>query len=98
MSAIPTIAPILSLSGHDAYCHVCWEPYYSLWVDTENAPSNECLFGHKAAHDCPQAMGAASLRAFLLQLPSEGVATPPADASEGGLLAVRTTNKTSGGE
>lgn len=66
MSEIREITPRKSLSGHDAYCHVCWEPFYSMWIDRVNAPSGECLFGHKAAHDCPQAMSAANLRAFLI--------------------------------
>lgn len=26
---IQPLEPIQSLSGHDAYCHVCWEPFYS---------------------------------------------------------------------
>ena len=56
-----------SLSGHSAYCEVCWEPFYRLWVAQEDH-GGVCVLGHSAAHDCPQAMSAARLTADLKAL------------------------------
>lgn len=33
---VPAIEPRRTLNGlFDAYCHVCWDPVYRLWVSRE---------------------------------------------------------------
>lgn len=59
-----TLPPLKSLSGHDAYCHVCWEDFYALWVDKSPPPNHECAMGAASALECPNAMGRARSRAF----------------------------------
>lgn len=61
---IEALPPSLSLSGHDAYCHVCWYSFYSLWVAKE-PPPNTCIEGASQMIDCHQAMARARLSAFL---------------------------------
>jgi hypothetical protein len=64
-SAIPALPDIRTLNGEwDAYCHVCWEPFYTLWVSDEE-PDHTCVVGAERALDCPQAMGRARLKASL---------------------------------
>ena len=46
--------------GHDAYCHVCWNAVFALWIEAQD-PEGKCPHGHVAAHDCPDAMGRARL-------------------------------------
>ncbi len=39
-----------------AYCKVCWQGVYCLWIDKEDHHRGECMFGHKKIDDCKQAM------------------------------------------
>ena len=56
---IPAIEPRRTLNGlFDAYCHVCWNPVYRLWVSDED-PAGRCIFGLDDARKCPDAMAAA---------------------------------------
>lgn len=55
----------------DAYCRVCWNPVYLLWIDDED-PSGQCMFGHKHAHECEDAMSRAQLQATLAKLRKDG--------------------------
>jgi hypothetical protein len=68
-----TLSPLQSLSGHDAYCHVCWEPIYRLWIDKENDPAGQCIHGAAAAHSCPEAMARAANSAGIAKLKAAGV-------------------------
>ncbi len=61
-----------SLSGHDAYCHVCWEPVYALWIDKSDDPAGECMHGHAKAHACPEAMSRAQFAGRMAKLRAEG--------------------------
>ena len=52
-----TLPPQKTLNGlFDAYCHVCWEPIYCLWVDRETDPAGKCAWGHTQATGCQEAM------------------------------------------
>jgi hypothetical protein len=71
-----TLPPRRTLNNlFDGYCKVCWNPVYVMWVDKTD-PAGECMFGHKAAHECPEAMGRAKLQATMERLRSEGVLPP----------------------
>lgn len=74
MDSLPVSAPI---SGHDAYCHVCWEDFYRLWVGPEAPPNHECPLGAKRATDCANAMSRARLRADLAGLRERGLLPSP---------------------
>ena len=40
---------------YSAYCKVCWQAVYSLWID--KTPHNgACMFGHTKIEQCAQAM------------------------------------------
>lgn len=56
----------------DAYCRVCWNAVYVLWVDDED-PAGKCMRGHKHAHECEDAMSRAQLQAVLAKLRKDGV-------------------------
>jgi hypothetical protein len=64
---IDALPPHQSLSGHDAYCHVCWEPVYTLWVDSED-PKGVCPFGETKATECAFAMNRARLAADIRKM------------------------------
>jgi len=72
-TAVRTLPPRRSLSGHDANCHVCWEPVYALWIDKSDDPAGRCMHGHATAHACPEAMSRARLTGQLAKLRAEGV-------------------------
>lgn len=42
---------------YSAYCRVCWHPYYRFWVTKDDHHNGECVFQHKSADQCPNAMG-----------------------------------------
>lgn len=65
---IAELEPLTSLSGHDAYCHVCWNPVYALWV-AKNAPDYErCVFGDYSAQTCPDALNRANMFADVTKM------------------------------
>lgn len=66
------IAPLKSPSGHDAYCHVCWEPVYRFWVAKESPDHSRCPVGDYTAQTCPNATGPARQRAAIARLKAEG--------------------------
>lgn len=48
-------APSLKDEPYSAYCKVCWQTVYSLWID--KIPHNgACIFGHTKIEQCSQAM------------------------------------------
>jgi len=50
------LEPRTTLNGKfDAYCHVCWEPIYVLWVD-DSDPAGKCPWRCIKATDCTEAM------------------------------------------
>lgn len=65
MPDIPALPARRSLSGHDAYCHVCWSAVYLLWIDKNDDPAGRCIHGCARATDCEEAMSRARLRAAL---------------------------------
>ena len=71
--AIQELEPMLGLSGHDAYCHVCWEPVYSCWVAKEAPDAKRCAFGPYTAQTCPSAQGAAARSADLIKMREMGL-------------------------
>ena len=76
MAEVVKHIPRKTLNGKfDAYCHVCWNAVYVLWVSDED-PAGECVNGCKAATDCPEAMGRARLQAQLAKLRAEGILDP----------------------
>ena len=57
--AIPQLEARRTLNGlFDAYCHVCWNPVYRLWISDED-PGGRCIFGLTDATKCPDAMAEA---------------------------------------
>lgn len=60
---VKTLEPRRTLTGKfDAYCRICWNPVYVLWIDDDDDPRGRCAFGdHKKATDCPDAMNRARL-------------------------------------
>lgn len=60
MTAIPSLPPRKTLNGlFDAYCHVCWNPVYVLWIDKTD-PQGKCPHGgHTNPLDCPDVHAAA---------------------------------------
>lgn len=67
-----TLEPLKSPSGHDAYCHVCWEPVYRFWVDKRSPDYDVCAVGDYTAQTCPNAIGPARQRAAIERLKREG--------------------------
>lgn len=41
---------------YSAYCKVCWQTVYSLWIDKKDHHRGECMFWHQRIEDCKQAM------------------------------------------
>lgn len=76
MGEMGSIPPRRTLNGlFDAYCRVCWNAVYVLWVGKDD-PCGKCIFGHARAEDCPDAMGRAQLQATLAKLRRDGVLPP----------------------
>lgn len=67
LDLIPELPPLKSLSGHDAYCKVCWEPVYRLWADKQDH-GGVCPFGATQAHECRNAMNAARNTAMIREM------------------------------
>lgn len=67
------LASLKSPSGHDAYCHVCWEPVYRFWVSKESPDHARCPVGDYTAQTCPNATGPAKMRATIEQLKRDGL-------------------------
>lgn len=71
MDDLPTL---MTLNGKfSAYCGLCWEPVFSLWVDRETPDYNACAFGPYTAQTCPQATTAAKRAVLSAHLRSEGL-------------------------
>lgn len=68
----PALQPVKTLSGFDARCHVCWNAVYVLWID-DTDPAGKCPLGHKAAHQCPDAMNRAQDAASIIKLKQQGL-------------------------
>lgn len=74
-TAIPSLRDpdARSLNGkHSAYCSVCWNAVYALWIDDMDH-GGRCPEGATEAHKCQDAMGRAKLSAQLAKLRKEGV-------------------------
>ncbi len=77
-----TLPPLKSLSGHDAYCHVCWEPVYRFWTVKEAPDYTRCPVGSYTAQTCPNAVGAARTKAMFADLRAQGLLPPPHQRAE----------------
>lgn len=67
------LQPLKSPSGHDAYCHVCWEPVYRFWVDKRSPDYSRCGVGEFTAQTCPNATGPARQKAAVARLKEAGL-------------------------
>lgn len=59
--SIPDVPDIRTARGHgpySAYCRLCWNPVYKLWIQ-EDAPDGKCQFGREGPHCCPDAINRA---------------------------------------
>jgi hypothetical protein len=45
-------APAFPDVPYSAYCKVCWQAQYLLWIDRNDDPKGECLDGHKDPTKC----------------------------------------------
>lgn len=87
VSHMEELAPLKSPSGHDAYCHVCWEPVYRFWAAKVSPDHSRCGIGDFSAQTCPNATGPVRLRADIARLKAEGLW--PTTASANGYEAKR---------
>lgn len=71
--AIEELKPLLSPSGHDAYCHVCWEPTYLFWCSKESPDYTRCGVGDYTAQTCPNALATAKQKAAIQRLKDAGL-------------------------
>jgi hypothetical protein len=60
----------------DAYCHVCWNAVYCLWVDKVPPEHDKCAFGDHTALTCPDATARARTAAWVAKMIREGHLTP----------------------
>ena len=67
------LPPLKSLSGHDGYCHVCWNDVYRFWVAKESPDYDRCPMGDFTAQTCPDATGRARNVAMIAQLKADGL-------------------------
>lgn len=67
------LQPLKSPSGHDAYCHVCWEPVYRFWADKRSPDYSRCGVGDFTAQTCPHATGPARQKAAIARLKEAGL-------------------------
>lgn len=65
-----------------AYCRVCWHPIYTLWCDRRDDPDGECMHGHKAAQDCPEARNRDADSAGIAKLRQAGLLSPKRQGDE----------------
>lgn len=80
MTRMEELRPCKTLNGKfDGYCHVCWNPVYVLWVDSESPDHSKCPFGAASAHTCEDAIGRAKLSATLFHLEERGLLVRKAD-------------------
>lgn len=69
-----TLPPIRTLCGrYSAYCGICWEPVYSLWVDSTPPEYEACPFGPYTAQTCPQSLVAAKRAKLSAELERRGM-------------------------
>jgi len=82
---IPSLPERKTFKGHDAYCHLCWNAVYVMWIDEEPPDYEKCPFGDHDAVSCPDAQSRAGLRAFLAKCERDGLLKPKAEgrSSEG---------------
>jgi hypothetical protein len=81
-----TLPPRKTLNGKfDAYCHVCWLPAYSGWVDDVSPEHDKCAEAdHHTAQTCPYSVSQAGLKAFIAKMRREGhLPAPPAGGRDG---------------
>lgn len=83
MEKLPDRRSLKDHGPYSGYCHVCWNAVYILWID-DQPPAGLCMFGHKCAQDCPEAMNRARDAAMFAKLKREG--------RQKGRLAVKATN------
>jgi hypothetical protein len=66
LEQIPEIPDLRSARDHgpwSAYCHICWYPVFTLWIDKEPPPNKTCMHGASCAAQCPDALGRAKTSA-----------------------------------
>ena len=49
-------APAFPDEPFSAYCKVCWQNIYCLWIDKNDHHEGKCLHGAERMQDCQQAM------------------------------------------
>lgn len=62
METLPDRRSLKDHGPYSAYCRVCWNPVYSLWIGDEPPPGT-CVLGKAVAHECSDAVGRALLSA-----------------------------------
>lgn len=72
-----TLRPRTGPKGFDAYCHICWEPIFSLWCDDEPPDYTKCGIGDYSAQTCPNAIAGAHNAATIAKLREQGLIGPP---------------------
>ena len=72
---IESLKPVRTLNGKfDAYCHVCWNPVYRLWVSDDAPDHNTCQMGEGyTAQTCPDALARARNTAMFADLRARGL-------------------------
>ena len=73
MTTFDVLPPLKSPSGHDGYCHVCWNDVYRFWVAKESPDYDRCPMGDFTAQTCPDATGRARNVAMIQQLKDDGL-------------------------
>lgn len=65
-------APGLPDIPYSAYCRVCWESFYILWIEKTDH-RGVCPLGHLSAVACPSARSKNNLRAGIADLKRQGL-------------------------
>lgn len=67
---IPDKRSLRDHGPYSAYCKVCWNAVYTLWIDSE-PHDGVCIHGCANASDCPDARGRAETAAAILKFKAD---------------------------
>ncbi len=70
---IRELPPLKSLSGHDAYCHVCWLPTFRFWIVPEAPDYTRCGIGDFDAQSCPNSRADTNFKKMVADLKQQGL-------------------------
>lgn len=70
---VPSLREQKTLCGHDAHCHICWNPVFVLWADVEAPNYSKCPYGDHDALTCPDANARAKSMSIRSQLRRDGL-------------------------